>query len=95
MTSFLMPKRRSGWIIPYDNRKPYAAFMLVMHEASIGLFYCMGEAETGDDAGITHNRRACSALQGLGGLATNKHMRLWLPKTLLATAYHAYGSDKL
>ena len=48
----------------------------------------------GDDAGSTHNRRACSALQGLGGRATNKHMRLWLPKTLLAgTWYNAYVSS--
>ena len=84
-----MPKRRDGWSIPYDNRKPYAAFMLRTHEASIGLFPFGDEVWTFDDAGSTHNRRASSALQGLGGWATNKHMRLWLPKTLLATARHS------
>ena len=59
--------------------------MLVMHEASIGFFPFGDEVRAFDNAGNTHNRRACSALQGIGGWATNKQMCLWLPKTLLAT----------
>ena len=35
-------------------------------------FRFWAQAQPKDAAGILHNRRACSALQGLGGGATNK-----------------------
>lgn len=81
-----MTKRRGGRSIPYDNEKPCAAFMLVMHEASIGLIFIVGvklkwvmtqEARTTAEPALHY--------RGLGGWATNKQIRLWLPKTLLAT----------
>jgi len=34
-----------------------------------------------------NNRSACAALMGIGNCVPNKQMRLWLPKTLLATIH--------
>ena len=36
------------------------------------LFVFWAQAQPKNAAGILHNRRACSALQGIGGRATNK-----------------------
>ena len=44
----------------------------IEHSSHRTFFVCQALGETEKGANIHHNRRACSALQGIGGWATNK-----------------------
>ena len=48
-------------------------------------FRFLAQAQPKNAAGILHNRRACSALQGIGGRATNKQSAKSPTIALLAT----------
>ena len=59
-------KRLAGKERPYTDLCP-------LRQIGIGLFFRFGTSNQPEDvAERLHNRRACSALQGIGGWATNK-----------------------
>ena len=59
-------KRLAGKERPYTDLCP-------LRQIGIGLFFRFGTSNQPEDvAERLHNRRACSALRGIGGWATNK-----------------------
>ena len=55
-----------------DKEQPYT-YLCPLRQIGIGLFFRFGTSNQPEDvAERLHNRRACSALQGIGGWATNK-----------------------
>ena len=61
------------------------AIHAIEHGSHRTFFVCQALDETAKEANMLHNRRACSALQGIGGWATNKQSAKSKTFALLAT----------